>query len=138
MRFTFTPEQDQFRADLQAFLLEELEDGRPMDGVNRDFSKKMAARNWIGIAWPKEYGGLGMGSVEQMIYTEEMIMNSAPRGYHFTAERQVGPSLVLNGSEEQKREWLPRIMSADVSFALGLSEPSAGSDLAAVQTRADA
>ncbi len=137
MRFTFTPEQDQFRADLQAFLLEELEDGRPMDGVNRDFSKKMAARNWIGIAWPKEYGGLGMGSVEQMIYTEEMIMNSAPRGYHFTAERQVGPSLVLNGSEEQKREWLPRIMSADVSFALGLSEPSAGSDLAAVQTRAD-
>ncbi len=107
-----------------------------MDGVSREFSKKMAARNWIGVAWPKEFGGRGLGSIEQMIYTEEMILNNAPRGYHFTAERQVGPSLVLHGSEEQKREWLPRIMNADVSFALGLSEPGAGSDLAAVQTRA--
>jgi alkylation response protein AidB-like acyl-CoA dehydrogenase len=136
MRFTFTPEQDQFRSDLQTFLREELTDGRPMDGVSREFSKKMAARNWIGIAWPKEFGGQGLGSVEQMIYTEEMILNNAPRGYHFTAERQVGPSLVLHGTEEQKREWLPRIMNADVSFALGLSEPGAGSDLAAVQTSA--
>jgi len=136
MRFTFTPEQDQFRADLRTFLREELAEGRPMDGVSREFSKKMAARNWIGVAWPKEFGGRGLGSIEQMIYTEEMILNNAPRGYHFTAERQVGPSLVLHGSEEQKREWLPRIMNADVSFALGLSEPGAGSDLAAVQTRA--
>ena len=136
MRFTFTAEQDQFRSDLRTFLHDELDDGRPTDGVSREFSKKMAARNWIGVAWPKEFGGLGMGSVEQMIYTEEMILNNAPRGYHFTAERQVGPSLVLHGTEEQKRQWLPRIMNADVSFALGLSEPGAGSDLAAVQTRA--
>jgi hypothetical protein len=71
-----------------------------------------------------------------MIYTEEMILHDAPRGYHFAAERQVGPSLVRHGTEEQKREWIPKIMNADVSFALGLSEPGAGSDLAAVATRA--
>jgi hypothetical protein len=136
MRFAFTPAQDAFRSELQGFLREELSGGSEDGGYNRAFSKKMAARGYIGIAWPSEYGGRGLGSVEQMIYTEEMILHKAPRGYHFTAERQVGPSLVLHGSEEQKREWLPRIINADVSFALGLSEPGAGSDLAAVQTRA--
>jgi alkylation response protein AidB-like acyl-CoA dehydrogenase len=136
MRFAFTPAQDAFRSELQGFLREELSGGTEDGGYNRGFSKKMAARGYIGIAWPKEYGGRGLGSVEQMIYTEEMILHKAPRGYHFTAERQVGPSLVLHGTEEQKREWLPKIINADVSFALGLSEPGAGSDLAAVQTRA--
>jgi hypothetical protein len=137
MRFAFTPTQEAFRAELQGFLRDELPKSSEDGGYNREFSKKMAARGYIGVAWPKEYGGRGLGAVEQMIYTEEMILQKAPRGYHFTAERQVGPSLVLHGSEEQKREWIPRIMNADVSFALGLSEPGAGSDLAAVQTRAE-
>jgi alkylation response protein AidB-like acyl-CoA dehydrogenase len=136
MRFAFTPAQDAFRSELQGFLRSELAGGAEDGGYNRAFSKKMASHGYIGIAWPREYGGKGLGSVEQMIYTEEMILHKAPRGYHFTAERQVGPSLVLHGSEEQKREWLPKIINADVSFALGLSEPGAGSDLAAVQTRA--
>ncbi len=137
MKFAFTPAQDSFRKELQEFLTSELAGGSEDGGHNQAFSKKMADRGYIGIAWPKEYGGKGLGSIEQMIYTEEMILHKAPRGYHFTAERQVGPSLVLHGTEEQKREWLPRIMNADVSFALGLSEPGAGSDLAAVQTRAE-
>lgn len=136
MRFAFTPEQEAFRKELQDFLEREVPRGGDLDGYDRAFSKKLAERHWIGIAWPKEYGGQGLGSVEQMIYTEEMILHSAPRGYHFTAERQVGPSLILHGTEEQKRDWIPRIINADVSFALGLSEPGAGSDLAAVQTRA--
>jgi alkylation response protein AidB-like acyl-CoA dehydrogenase len=137
MKFAFTPAQDEFRTELQHFLRTELSGGAVEGGHNQGFSKKMASRGYIGIAWPKEYGGKGLGSIEQMIYTEEMILHKAPRGYHFTAERQVGPSLVLHGTEEQKREWLPKIINADVSFALGLSEPGAGSDLASAQTRAD-
>ena len=136
MRFEFTEAQRAFRGELKQFLADELGGERPQRGSDPAFSKKLADRKWIGIAWPKEYGGLGLGAVEQMIYTEEMILANAPRGYHFVAERQVGPSLVLHGTEAQKKEWLPRIMGAGVSFALGLSEPGAGSDLAAVSTRA--
>jgi 3-oxocholest-4-en-26-oyl-CoA dehydrogenase alpha subunit len=137
VRFHFTPEQDQFRGELRSFLQAELGPGRGDGGSNREFSQKLARKGWIGVAWPKEYGGKGLGAVEQMIYTEEMILANAPRGYHFTAERQVGPSLVRHGTEAQKREWIPRIMNAGVSFALGLSEPGAGSDLAAAATRAE-
>ncbi|HEX6030185.1 MAG TPA: acyl-CoA dehydrogenase family protein [Tepidiformaceae bacterium] len=137
MRFQFTGEQQAFRQELRTFLVSELGTGRGTGGSDRTFSKKLAERGWIGIAWPTEYGGKGLGAVEQMIYTEEMILANAPRGYHFAAERQVGPSLVRHGTEQQKREWIPRIMNADVSFALGLSEPGAGSDLAAVSTRAE-
>ncbi len=137
MRFTFTPAQDAFREELKSFLRGEgLPDDQRTSGFDRAFSKKMSARGYIGSAWPKEYGGQGLGPVEQMIYTEQMILHDAPRGYHFTAERQVGPSLIRHGTEAQKNEWLPRIVGGDVSFALGLSEPGAGSDLAAAATRA--
>lgn len=136
MRFRFTPEQQGFRQELRDFLKAELPEDRAQDGFDQGFSQKLSDRGWIGLAWPKEYGGQGLGPVEQMIYTEEMILANAPRGYHFTAERQVGPSVIRHGTEEQKREWLPRITGAQASFALGLSEPGAGSDLAAVTTRA--
>jgi len=136
MRFTFTPEQQRFRQELRDFLKAELAEERAPDGFDQAFSEKLSRRGWIGLAWPKEYGGQGLGPVEQMIYTEEMILATAPRGYHFTAERQVGPSLIRHGTEAQKRDWLPRITGAKASFALGLSEPGAGSDLAAVITRA--
>lgn len=136
MRFSFTPEQDAFRQELQEFLRTELNGERPLDTFDQEFSRKLAKRGWIGLAWPKEYGGQGLGSIEQMIYTEEMILHDAPRGFHFTAERQVGPSLIRHGTEEQKREWIKAIMQAEVSFALGLSEPESGSDLASAKTRA--
>ena len=136
MRFRFTPEQQEFRQELRDFLKAELPEERALDGFDQNFSEKLSQRGWIGLAWPKEYGGQGLGPVEQMIYTEEMILASAPRGYHFTSERQVGPSVIRHGTEEQKRSWLPRITGAKASFALGLSEPGAGSDLAAVTTRA--
>ncbi|MFN0096749.1 MAG: acyl-CoA dehydrogenase family protein [Dehalococcoidia bacterium] len=136
MDLRFTPSQQAFRSELQTFLAATVTPDRAQRGIDRDFSKAVAARHWIGTAWPIEYGGGGLGPVEQMIYNEEMILANAPRGYHFVAERQVGPSLIRHGTEAQKREWIPRIMNADVSFALGLSEPGAGSDLAAAATRA--
>jgi hypothetical protein len=137
MRFEFSDAQQAFRRDLKEFLSRETGAARGDGGTDRAFSKRLAERGWIGVAWPQEYGGRGLGPVEQMIYTEEMILANAPRGYHFVGERQVGPSLIRHGTEAQKREWLPRMMNADVSFALGLSEPGAGSDLAAAATRAE-
>jgi alkylation response protein AidB-like acyl-CoA dehydrogenase len=96
----------------------------------------LAARGWIGLAWPKEFGGQELGHIERTIFTEEMTTYGAPTGYHFIAERQMGPSLIRQGTEEQKHEFLSKIVNADVSFCIGMSEPGAGSDLASVQTRA--
>ncbi len=140
MEFRFSEEQEQFRAEIRAFLDEELapRDGPRSrnEGFSQEFSKKLAERNWIGVAWPEEYGGRGLGIIEQLIFREELISAEAPIGYHMTAERQVGPTLLLHGTESQRSGLIPRILNADVSFALGLSEPGAGSDLASVATRA--
>jgi len=140
MDFNFSPTQEQFRGEIRRFLDVELAGrtrlGDMDDGHSQPFSKKLAARGWIGMAWPKEYGGQNLSAMERLIFTEEMITRQAPTSYHFVAERQMGPSLIIHGTEEQKREYLPRIVNADVSFAIGMSEPGAGSDLAAVQTRA--
>ncbi len=137
MDFQFTAEQTALRHEVRRFLDEELgDDPAERDGFSPEFSKKLARRGWIGIGWPREYGGGGLGPVEQMIFREEFVGADAPVGYHLTAERQVAPSLLLHGSDEQRSEYIPKILNADISFALGLSEPGAGSDLASVATRA--
>jgi 3-oxocholest-4-en-26-oyl-CoA dehydrogenase alpha subunit len=142
MRFRFTPDQDAFREEVRDFLRTELPADRPpavdAEGYEgaRQFSKKLAAKGWIGLAWPKAYGGKELGTMEQTIFNEEMITHDAPTGYHFVGERQMGPSIIRQGTEEQKQYFIPRILTADVSFAIGMSEPGAGSDLANVQTRA--
>src|SRR5579875_3724326 len=133
MDFRFTPEQERFREEIRAFLDRELPSIPPEEmaaGFSRTFSKKLAARGWIGLAWPKEYGGHNLSALDRLIFTEELILRQAPTGYHFVAERQMGPSLIAYGSEEQKREHLPKIINADESWAIGMSEPNAGSDLA--------
>ena len=140
MDFHFTPAQERFRAEVREFLDVELADREKQpelaDGFSQAFSKKLAARGWIGMAWPKAYGGRELTAIERLIYTEEMVTRQAPWGYHFVAERQMGPSIIVNGTEEQKRTYLPAIVNAEMSWAIGMSEPGAGSDLAAVQTRA--
>ena len=142
MDFRFTPTQEAFRQELRDFLVEELPriksgaEGELFGAFSRPFSKQLAARGWIGLAWPKEYGGQELGHVERTIFTEEMVAHEAPTAYHHVAERQMGPSIIRHGTDEQKRYFLPRIVAADISFAIGMSEPGAGSDLAAVQTRA--
>ncbi|MSQ25183.1 MAG: hypothetical protein EXR49_02750 [Dehalococcoidia bacterium] len=142
MRFAFTPEQEVFRQEVRAFLARELPKDQPENPeaegqwVNRAFSKKLAARGWIGLAWPKEHGGQGLGYIERFIYNDEMIHYRAPIGYHQSAERQMGPSIMLNGSDYQKKHYLPGIVKADLAICIGYSEPNAGSDLAGVQTTA--
>jgi alkylation response protein AidB-like acyl-CoA dehydrogenase len=142
MEFRFTPAQESFRTEVRDFLRQALPaqgdaaDPESSAAYSQAFSKQLAARGWIGLAWPTAYGGQALGAIEQTIFNEELITHDAPTAYHFVGERQMGPSIIRQGTDAQKAYFIPRILSADVSFAIGMSEPGAGSDLANVQTRA--
>ncbi len=144
MDFRFTPEQETFRQEVRDFLWEAL----PADwdaGVSsdeeegfegsREFMKKLAKRGWIAPAWPKEYGGAGMSVWEQAIYNEEVSYARAPLT-NLSAVGYLGPTIIMYGTDEQKKEHLPGITSGEVVWCQGYSEPNAGSDLASLQTRA--
>jgi alkylation response protein AidB-like acyl-CoA dehydrogenase len=105
-------------------------------GSSPEFSRKLAARGWVGMALPREYGGGDRSAVERFIVVEELLRRGAPLEFHWTADRQYGPLINRFGSEAQKRYFLPRICRAEISFCIGMSEPDSGSDLASVQTRA--
>ena len=143
MDFSFSREEEQFRSEVQAFVQEEIKkdnfkikSNNYLEGSSPDFSRRLAAKGWLGITWPKEYGGAGRTYVERAIFMEELLKYQLPLMYHLLAERQIGPGLLHFGSEELKNEFLPRIINAEISFAVGLSEPDAGSDVAAVATEA--
>ena len=140
MDFGFTEQEEAFRQEIRDFLLQEVGPERkgrtPEDRFDRDFTRKLAAKRWLGVGWPVEYGGLGRPYTEQLVYSEEMMYNGAPAGAHILAQNMVGPSLIRVGTEEQKREYLPRILSGELVFCLGYTEPNAGSDLANCQTNA--
>jgi len=143
MDFRFTEEQEQFRQEIREFLDGELAAGsfRPQCDAwieinDPGFSRKLAQQGWIGLTLPTEYGGGGRGPLDRLVLTEELLRYGAPCGAHWFTDRQVGPCLVAYGTEEQKKEYLPRICRAEITFALGLSEPEAGSDLASAKTQA--
>jgi alkylation response protein AidB-like acyl-CoA dehydrogenase len=100
------------------------------------FSRDLGARGWLGMSLPREYGGGGRTAVERLVVVEELLARGAPVGHHWVADRQSGPNIATNGTEEQKKEFLPGIARGELSFSIGMSEPEAGSDLAAVRTRA--
>jgi hypothetical protein len=101
------------------------------------FTRKVAARGWIGMTWPKRYGGRERSYLERFVVTEEMLAVAAPCAAHWVGDRQTGPSLLRYGSERQKQHFLPAIARGEYPFALGMSEPNSGSDLASVKTRAE-
>lgn len=139
MDFAFTPAQQQLRRNVRQFLIEELGADRTSIGTierSQAFSKKLAERGWICMTWPKEYGGPGATHLDQLVVMEELIRFGAPLAYHIATDRQVGHSIIKFGTEEQKREFLPKIAKADITFAMLLSEPGGGSDLAGVKCRA--
>src|SRR5262249_51741135 len=105
-------------------------------GHNAEFSRKVGAKGWIGITWPKKYGGHERSFLERYIVTEEFRVANAPVGLHFTADRQSGPMLLRYGSERIKAEILPRITRGECCFCIGMSEPNSGSDLFAARARA--
>ena len=104
---------------------------------NIEFTRRVAARGWIGMTWPKRYGGQERSYLERFVVTEEMLAVAAPCAAHWFGDRQTGPSLLRYGSEQQKQRFLPAIARGEYSFALGMSEPNSGSDLASVKTRAE-
>ncbi|MDP6099914.1 MAG: acyl-CoA dehydrogenase family protein [Dehalococcoidia bacterium] len=143
MEFKFTETQDKLRAEVRSFLEEELKHGsfEPsndawIDGYSKEFSRKVGAKGWIGTIWPKGYGGKEWSFVDRLIITEELLRFGAPVAYHWMSDRQCGPCVIAYGSDEQRKDILPRIIKGEVSFALGMSEPDSGSDLASLQTRA--
>ncbi len=145
MDFRFMPEEDAFRNDVEAFVRAELPPGwvgAPTDDAEVDiaygraFSDKLAKKGWLAPAWPVEYGGLGLGIIRQMIYNEIMAYYRAPLGQSWCGIQLVGPTVMVYGTDEQKREHIPSILRNEVWWAQGFSEPNAGSDLASLQTRA--
>ncbi len=104
---------------------------------NPEFTRRVAARGWIGMTWPKRYGGRERSYLERFVMTEEMLAVAAPCAAHWFGDRQSGPSLLRYGSEQQKQRFLPAIARGEYYFALGMSEPNSGSDLASVKTRAE-
>lgn len=105
-----------------------------LSGWDESFSRRLAERGWVGMTIPREYGGHGRSALERYVVVEELLAAGAPVAAHWVSDRQVGPNLLRYGSEPLKRRYLPAIAQGTCYFAIGLSEPDAGSDLAAVRT----
>ena len=131
------------RAEVRAFLADSAgeEAWRPNSdfgaGFSPEFSRRLAAKGWIGMTWPKKYGGGERSNLERFTVTEELLAAGAPVFAHWIADRQSGPLLLRFGSEAQRATILPRIASGECFFSIGMSEPDSGSDLASVRTRAE-
>ena len=100
------------------------------------FSKKLGSMGWLGMSFPKKYGGNQRTALERYVVTEELLASGAPVAAHWIADRQSGSQILRYGSEEQKKSIIPKITSGECFFAIGMSEPDSGSDLASVKTRA--
>ena len=107
------------------------------DGIDPEFSRKLGARGWLGMTLPKAYGGHERSALERYVVVEETLAAGAPVGYHWVADRQSGPMVVRLGTEAQKQKIIPAITRGEACFAIGMSEPNAGSDLASVKSRAE-
>ena len=105
-------------------------------GFDPEFSRDLGAQGWIGMTWPKRYGGHERSPIDRYTVLEELLVAGAPVGAHWIADRQSGPLLLSFGSEDQRQRFLPGIARGESFFCIGMSEPQAGSDLAAVNTRA--
>ena len=127
---------------MRDFLKTALADRKPVEraeswtGLDANFSRQMGARGWIGMTWPKKYGGHERTALERYVVLEEMLAAGAPVGLHWIADRQSGPLILRVGTEEQRQTLLPRIAAGEAYFCIGMSEPDTGSDLASVRTRA--
>ncbi len=137
-----TEEEQALREEVRAFLAARLPAGSyplglGMGGdVDPQFSLDLGSKGWLGMALPKEYGGGGRSAVDRLVVVEELLAVGAPVGYHWVADRQSGPTIAANGTAEQKRYFLPRIARGELCFAIGMSEPDSGSDLASVRAKA--
>ena len=136
------PHAANLRAEVRAFLADMRARGIYQPGpagwaeVNRAFCLELGKRGWLGMTWPKQYGGHERSAIERYIVTEELLANGAPIRAIQAGDRQNGPLILRYGTEWQKQTFLPRLASGEASCAIGLSEPDSGSDLAGIRTRA--
>jgi len=144
--FGFSKEEEAFRQQVRDFLnnevtpqlLEETESGLGWGPHTWEFIRKLGAKGWLTPTWPKEYGGLALPPIYRFIIHEELnYFGALPSEALVVGAGVAGPTIMLVGSEEQKKEYLPRIARGEIEFALGYTEPEAGSDLASLQIRAD-
>lgn len=135
-------ESEALRSAVKGFLHERLAGmdadrrARSWMGFDAGFSRDLAARGWVGITLPRDYGGGGHGYFSRFVLAEELLAAGAPIAAHWIADRQSGPLIARFGSEDQRRFYLPRICRGEAFFCIGMSEPETGSDLASVRTRA--
>lgn len=145
MKLAFTPEQEKLRKELRAYfanimtpeLKEELRHDFKGEGggpIWKQTMRKMGKDGWIGLGWPKAYGGMEKGPMEQYIFFSECIKVGFP--FNFLTSESVGPALAQFGGEELKQEIIPKILAGEINICIGYSEPSAGTDLASLKTRA--
>ncbi|MFI8219352.1 acyl-CoA dehydrogenase family protein [Streptomyces sp. NPDC085932] len=142
MHLDHTPEQQRLRSELRAYFAELVPDqayARHTDPAAqkrfyRETIRRLGADGWLGVGWPREYGGRGMSAMEQFIFFDEAAQAGVP--LPLMALNTVGPTIMRYGTDEQKAYFLPRILSGEIDFAIGYSEPGAGTDLAALRTRA--
>ncbi len=147
MDFRDSPEDAAFRIDVREFIASELPaDLRADDDVvlgvgvgenprDKEWLRTLAKRGWVAPTWPTEYGGAGLSVMQQFIFNEEMARAAAPRP-NFLAIGLAGPTIIVHGDEEQKKQHLSGILSGEVFWCQGFSEPGSGSDLASLQTKA--
>jgi alkylation response protein AidB-like acyl-CoA dehydrogenase len=141
---TVLPEETHaLRSQVRAFLRGEIEAGHWVPRANswtisdHDFSRRCGEAGFIGMTWPKQYGGGELSSMHRFVVIEEMLAHGAPVGAHWIADRQSGGQILRFGTEAMRRDILPRICSGQCFFGIGMSEPDVGSDLASVRTRGE-
>jgi alkylation response protein AidB-like acyl-CoA dehydrogenase len=139
----FSNEAEILRSEVREFLIDALKDipketrAETWYGADENFSKKVGEKGWIGLNWPKEFGGAGRTSMERYVILEEMLTAGAPVGAHWISDRQSGPLIIRYGTEKHQKELLPGILKGESYFCIGMSEPDSGSDLAALRTKAE-
>jgi len=144
MDFRFSEQEEKLREEVRQFCQEEPPESFPCEiedegygfgGWSRAFTRRLGEKGWLAIAWPKEYGGLGRSIMERFVAAEELAYHRAPQYGHLFGDA-VGAGIVRYGTEEQKRDFLPKMARAEILWSTGLSEPGAGSDLLNTATRA--
>ncbi|TMD54981.1 MAG: acyl-CoA dehydrogenase [Chloroflexi bacterium] len=145
MDFDLTPQERAFKDEVTAWLKANKPDfgdgdensNRQWVDERRAWQRSMFEAGYIGLNWPKEYGGKGATLMEQLLFSQALIETGAPSPINVLALGMLGPTLIAQGNEEQKQRYLPRMLDADEIWCQGFSEPNAGSDLSALRTRAE-
>ncbi len=142
-RCSLTPACEALRLEVREFLHEQVSSlparrkAESWTAFDPGFSRALGHRGWIGMVWPREFGGHERSDLERYVVLEELLAAGAPCGAHWIADRQSGPLLLRYGTPAQRQALLPRMAQGELYFCIGMSEPDAGSDVAALRTRAE-